>query len=250
MLYFAMEITVDSDRSLKFGKMQAMEALNESEKGSERIQPSREKSGIYLRQSKFQIGAFDTDMRLAILDDYQKAALALADWDGLRPGVEIQTFHETLASEDAVAEALAEFEIVVAMRERTAFRRTLLERLTKLRLLVTTGMVNASIDLKAAVERGIVVCGTDSLRHPTAELTWGLILALARSLLREDAGMRKGGWQTTIGIGLHGKVLGILGLGRRGSKMAAYGNAFQMEVIAWSQNLTPKVTNPLGVRRV
>ena len=152
-------------------------------------------------------------MRLAILDDYQKAALAMADWDGLRPGVEIQTFHDTLASEDAVAERLRDFEIVVAMRERTAFRRTLLERLTKLQLLVTTGMVNASIDLKAAAERGIVVCGTDSLRHPTAELTWGLILALARSIPREDAGMRRGGWQKTVGIGLHGKVLAILGLG-------------------------------------
>jgi len=250
MLYFAMEITVDSDCSLKFGKMQATEALNESERGSKRFQSSREKSGIYWRQSKFQIGAFDTDMRLAILDDYQKAALALADWDGLRPGVEIQTFHETLASEDAVAEALAEFEIVVAMRERTAFRRTLLERLTKLRLLVTTGMVNASIDLKAAVERGIVVCGTDSLRHPTAELTWGLILALARSIPREDAGMRRGGWQKTVGIGLHGKVLGILGLGKLGSQVAAYGKAFQMEVIAWSENLTVERANSMGVRRV
>src|SRR5467141_1722711 len=250
MLYFAMEITVDSDRSLKFGKMQGTEALNESEKGSERIQPSWEKSGIYWRQSKFQIGAFDTDMRLAILDDYQKAALAMADWDGLRPGVEIQTFHETLASEDAVAEALADFEIVVAMRERTAFRRTLFERLTKLQLLVTTGMVNASIDLKAAAERGIVVSGTSVLRHPTAALTWGLILALARSILLEDAGMRRGGWQTTIGIGLHGKMLGILGLGRLGSQVAAYGNAFQMEVIAWSQNLTAEGASSFGVRRV
>src|SRR6266403_946734 len=238
MLYFVRKIAVDVDRSLRLGKTQATEAQNESEKGSERIQPSREKSGIYWRQSKFQIGAFDTDMRLAILDDYQKAALAMADWDGLRPSVEIQTFHDTLASEDAVAEALAEFEIVVAMRERTAFRRTLLERLTKLRLLVTTGMVNASIDLKAAAERGIVVCGTDSLRHPTAELTWGLILALARSIPREDAGMRRGGWQKTVGIGLHGKVLGILGLGKLGGQVAAYGKAFQMEVIAWSENLT------------
>ncbi len=136
------------------------------------------------------------------------------------------------------------------MRERTAFRRTLLERLTKLRLLVTTGMVNASIDLKAAVERGIVVCGTDSLRHPTAELTWGLILALARSIPREDAGMRRGGWQKTVGIGLHGKVLGILGLGKLGSQVAAYGKAFQMEVIAWSENLTVERANSMGVRRV
>src|SRR6195256_1796636 len=250
MLYFIVEIAVECNRGLKFGKMQETEALNKSGRCPERFQLSREKSGIYWRQSKFQIGAIDWIMRLAILDDYQKAALALADWDGLRPGVEIQTFHETLASEDAVAEALADFEIVVAMRERTAFRRALLERLTKLRLLVTTGMVNASIDLKAAAERGIVVCGTDSLRHPTAELTWGLILSLARNIPREDAGMRRGGWQKTVGIGLHGKVLGILGLGKLGSQVADYGKAFQMEVIAWSENLTAERANSMGVRRV
>ena len=189
-------------------------------------------------------------MRLAILDDYQNVALSMADWDGLRPGVEIQTFHDTLASEDAVAERLCDFEIVVAMRERTAFRRTLIERLPKLKLLVTTGMLNASIDLKAAEERRIVVSGTSVLRHPTAELTWGLILALARGITREDAGMRRGGWQTTVGIGLHGKVLGILGLGRLGSLVAAYGTAFQMEVIAWSKNLTIEHANSLGVQRV
>jgi phosphoglycerate dehydrogenase-like enzyme len=189
-------------------------------------------------------------MRLAILDDYQNVALTMADWDGLRPSVQIQTFHDTLASEDAAAERLRDFEIVVAMRERTAFRRPLLERLPKLKLLVTTGMVNASIDIKAAAERGIVVSGTSALRHPTAELTWGLILALARNITREDAGMRKGGWQTTIGIGLHGKVLGILGLGRLGSQVAGFGKAFLMDVIAWSENLTVEHANSLGVQRV
>lgn len=189
-------------------------------------------------------------MRLAILDDYQKAALTMADWEGLRPGVELQTFHDTLASEDAVAERLRDFEIIVAMRERTAFRRTLLERLPKLKLLVTTGMVNASVDMKAAAERGIVVSGTTSLRHPTAELTWGLMLALARNITREDAGMRKGAWQTTIGIGLHGKVLGILGLGKLGSQVATFGKAFLMDVIAWSENLTVEHANSLGVQRV
>ena len=189
-------------------------------------------------------------MRLAILDDYQKAALSMADWDSLRPGVEIQTFHDPFPSEDAAAEQLRDFEIVVAMRERTALRRPLLERLPKLKLLVTTGMVNASIDLKAAAERGIVVCGTSSLRHPTAELTWGLILALARNITSEDAGMRKGGWQTTVGVGLHGKVLGVLGLGRLGSLVAAYGIAFQMDVIAWSENLTTERASEVGVRRV
>ena len=189
-------------------------------------------------------------MRLAILDDYQNVALTMADWDGLRPSLQIQTFHDTLASEDSVAERLCDFEIVVAMRERTAFRRSLLERLPKLKLLVTTGMVNASVDMKAAAERGIVVSGTTSLRHPTAELTWGLMLALARNITREDAGMRKGAWQTTIGIGLHGKVLGILGLGKLGSQVATFGKAFLMDVIAWSENLTVEHANSLGVQRV
>ncbi len=189
-------------------------------------------------------------MRLAILDDYQNVALTMADWDGLRPSLEIQTFRDTFASEDAAAAGLGDFEIVVAMRERTAFRRSLLERLPKLKLLVTTGMVNASIDIKAAAARGIVVSGTSSLRHPTAELTWGLMLALARNITREDAGMRRGAWQTTVGVGLHGKVLGILGLGKLGSQVATFGKAFLMEVIAWSENLTVEHANSLGVQRV
>ena len=192
----------------------------------------------------------NTGMRLAILDDYQNVALSMADWDGLRPSLEIQTFRDTLKSEDAVAERLCDFEIVVAMRERTAFRRSLLERLPKLKLLVTTGMVNASIDKKAAAERGIIVSGTTSLRHPTAELTWGLMLALARNITREDAGMRQGAWQTTVGISLHGKVLGILGLGKLGSQVAVFGKAFMMDVIAWSENLTIEHADSLGVQRV
>jgi phosphoglycerate dehydrogenase-like enzyme len=189
-------------------------------------------------------------MRLAILDDYQNVALTMADWDGLSPGIVIETFQDTLASEDAVAERLRDFEIVVAMRERTAFRRSLLERLPKLKLLVTTGMHNASIDKKAAGERGIVVSGTSALRHPTAELTWGLMLALARNIPRENAAMRKGGWQTTLGTGLHGKTLGIIGLGRLGSQVAVFGKAFLMDVIAWSENLTVEHANSCGVQRV
>jgi phosphoglycerate dehydrogenase-like enzyme len=192
----------------------------------------------------------NTTMRLAILDDYQEVALAMADWKSLEPAVEVQTFYDTLASEGAVAERLRDFEIVVAMRERTAFRQSLLEHLPKLKLLVTTGTHNASIDKKAAAERGIVVSGTSALPQPTMELAWGLILALARNIPREDAGMRKGGWQTTVGSGLHGKVLGIVGLGRLGSQMAAIGKAFQMEVIAWSQNLTAERANSVGARRV
>jgi phosphoglycerate dehydrogenase-like enzyme len=188
--------------------------------------------------------------RLAILDDYQNAALAMADWESLRPAVDVQVFHDTLASEEAVAERLRKFEIIVAMRERTAFRRTLLERLPKLELLITTGMRNASIDVQAANERGIVVAGTNSLPHTTAELTWALILALARHVPREDAGMHGGKWQTTVGVGLHGKVLGILGLGKLGSQVAAVAKAFQMEIIAWSENLTAERAISLGVQRV
>src|ERR1700722_5515615 len=188
--------------------------------------------------------------RLATLDDYQNVALSMADWESLRPAVEVQTFHAPFADEDEATERLREFEIIVAMRERTAFRRTLLERLPNLKLLVTTGVRNASIDVKAANEFGIVVAGTNALPHPTAELTWGLILSLARSIPREDAGMHSGKWQTTVGIGLHGKTLGILGLGRLGSQMATIGNAFQMKVIAWSENLTAERASSLGAQRV
>ena len=176
--------------------------------------------------------------RLAILDDYQNVALGLAQWDSLGPGVSVQAFHDTLSDQDALARRLADFEIIVAMRERTPFRRPLLERLDKLKLLVTTGMRNASIDLKAAAERGVLVCGTEVLTPPTVELTWGLILAVARHIPREDQAMRNGQWQSTIGVDLQGRTLGLLGLGRLGSRVADIGEAFGMRVIAWSQNLT------------
>jgi phosphoglycerate dehydrogenase-like enzyme len=189
-------------------------------------------------------------MRLAILDDYQNAALPAADWGSLAPGVAVEAFHDILAGEDAAAERLRDFEIIVAMRERTAFPRSLLERLPRLKLLVTAGMRNAAIDMKAVAERGIVIAGTSMLPYPTAELTWGLILALARHIAREDQGMRDGGWQTTLGVGLRGKLLGVVGLGRLGSQVAAVGKAFQMDVIAWSQNLTAERAGAAGVERV
>lgn len=188
--------------------------------------------------------------RIAILDDYQKAALASGDWSSLGKGVSVQPFHDWLGNEDALVERLREFEIVVAMRERTQFSRTLIERLPKLKLLVTTGMRNVAIDMKAAAEKGIVVTGTSLLTYPTAELTWGLILSLARNIPFEHEAMRKGDWQTTLGIGLNGKVLGILGLGKLGSEVARIGKAFQMEVIAWSQNLTEEQAASVGVTRV
>jgi phosphoglycerate dehydrogenase-like enzyme len=189
-------------------------------------------------------------MRVAILDDYQRVALELADWKSLSPEVTAEAFHERLSGEDTLAERLKDFEMIVAMRERTHFPRSLLQRLPKLKLLVTTGMHNVAIDAKAAAELGIVVSGTGMLTPPTAELTWGLIIALARHIPQEDQQMRKGGWQTTIGVGLNGKVLGILGLGRLGSEVARVGRAFQMEVIAWSQNLTAEHAGSVGATRV
>ncbi len=188
--------------------------------------------------------------RLAILDDYQKVALQMADWKSLGPAVTVEAFHDTLSDQDALAERLQDFEIIVAMRERTPFRSALLERLGNLKLLVTTGVRNASIDLKAAAERGIMVCGTEVISSPTVELTWGLILAAARQISREDQGMRSGRWQTTVGLGLEGKVLGLLGLGNLGSRVAAIGKAFQMRMVAWSQNLTAEHAASLGVERV
>jgi phosphoglycerate dehydrogenase-like enzyme len=188
--------------------------------------------------------------RVAILDDYQDIALSLADWQSLGPDVSVEAFHERLASEDALVQELADFDAIVAMRERTQLPRSLLGRLPKLKLLVTTGMRNVAIDAKAAAELGIVVSGTGMLTPPTAELTWGLILALARHIPKEAQQMRRGGWQTTIGVGLSGKVLGVLGLGKLGSEVARVGRAFQVEVIAWSQNLTAEQASSMGAKRV
>ena len=189
-------------------------------------------------------------MRVAILDDYQDVALSMADWTTLGAGVSVQSFHEPLGSEDAVADRLRDFDVIVAMRERTAFPRSLLLRLPSLKLLVTTGRRNAAIDIKAAAERGVPVSGTATFPTPPVELTWGLILALARKIPQESAAMRNGAWQTTIGVGLHGKTLGILGLGRLGTEVARIGKAFGMHIVAWSQNLTSDVTGPLGVELV
>jgi phosphoglycerate dehydrogenase-like enzyme len=174
--------------------------------------------------------------RVAILDDYQAVALRLADWGSLPADVAV--FRDHVADEAGVAARLADFDAVVAMRERTPFTRSLLARLPRLRLLVTTGMRNASIDLRAAADRGIVVCGTAGLPSPTAELTWALILALVRHVPREDRATRDGRWQETLGTTLSGKTLGVLGLGQLGSRVARVGRAFEMDVLAWSQNLT------------
>jgi phosphoglycerate dehydrogenase-like enzyme len=187
---------------------------------------------------------------VAILDDYQDVALRMADWASLGPGARVQVFRDHLAEEQALVERLQPFEVIVAMRERTPFPTTLLERLTRLRLLVTTGMRNPTIDLGAATRLGITVCGTDGLPYPTAELTWGLILAWVRRIPQEDQATRRGRWQTTMGLGLRGKVLGVIGLGRLGSQVAAIGRAFGMDVIAWSQNLTAQRAVELGATLV
>ena len=187
---------------------------------------------------------------IAVLDDYQGVALKMADWSVLPPESQVRVFRDHLSDQGAVAERLRDFELVVAMRERTPFSRSQMERLPNLKLLVTTGMRNAAIDLEAASELGIMVCGTEGLPYPTAELTWGLILALLRQIPMEDRETRAGRWEVSMGTGLKGKVLGVLGLGHLGSQVATVGRAFGMSVIAWSQNLTRERAEQLGAELV
>ena len=192
-------------------------------------------------------------MRVAILDDYQNVALTQADWSPAKAHAQIDVFHKHLGDDDAVVAKLADYEIIVAMRERTRFPRSVLERLPKLRLISNSGHYMAHIDLVAAHERGIVVCETTRRPGPTgavAELTWTLMLALARNLLAEDRSVRAGGWQAGIGAQVGGKRLGVLGLGRSGAPVAKLGLAFEMDVVAWSQNLTQERCAELGVRYV
>ncbi|HEX4220014.1 MAG TPA: D-2-hydroxyacid dehydrogenase family protein [Acidimicrobiales bacterium] len=183
-----------------------------------------------------------TNFRVAVLDDYQHVAEATGPWHLLPDGVEVEYFQDHLSDERALAERLSPFQAVVAMRERTPFPASLLNQLTNLRLLVTTGPFNAVIDLAAATSRGVVVCGTGGQRvpgsDPTAELTWGLILATARHIPLEDRGVRAGRWQQTVGTYLYGKTVALLGLGHIGSAVAGVGRAFGMKTIAWSPNLT------------
>ncbi|MGY1915811.1 D-2-hydroxyacid dehydrogenase family protein [Blastococcus sp. SYSU DS0973] len=188
--------------------------------------------------------------RIAVLDDYQSVAAEFTDWSQLPEPAEVVEFHDSVADPDAIAARLAPFDVVVAMRERTRFSRELLERLPNLRLLVTTGMRNKSIDVEAAAELGITVCGTGASGTATVELTWALILATVRHVPQEDAAMRAGGWQTTIGGDLAGGTLGVIGLGRIGSQVARIGAAFGMDVVAWSQNLTDERAAEVGARRV
>jgi phosphoglycerate dehydrogenase-like enzyme len=188
--------------------------------------------------------------RIVLLDDYQGVALDYGGWDRVPDEWQLVALEQHIDDADELVEALSDAEIVVAMRERTPFTATILDRLPDLKLLITTGMANAAIDVAAAHRNGIVVCGTAVKGPPTAELSWGLILSLLRSIPTEDAGMRDGGWQTTIGGDLDGATLGLLGLGRLGTKMATIGKAFGMEVLAWSQNLDPAAAREAGAEPV
>jgi phosphoglycerate dehydrogenase-like enzyme len=187
--------------------------------------------------------------RLAILNDFQRVALELADWEPVRRHFEIEV-HDTMIDEADRAALLRPYAAIVAMRERTPFPASLLEQLPELRLLVTTGMWNRAFDMEAAARRGVVVCGTDSSRHAPVELTWALILGLARRIHEEDASLRRGRWQRSIGTELNGKTLGVLGLGRLGREMARIGVAFGMSVVAWSPNLTEARAEEAGARLV
>jgi phosphoglycerate dehydrogenase-like enzyme len=190
-------------------------------------------------------------MKVAVLDDYQDVARRMADWSRLPAGAEVRFFHAPFAGPEAVVAALQPFEVVVAMRERTPFPAEVLARLPNLRLLVTTGMRNASIDLAACRRHDVVVCGTRAAPGvPTAELTWGLVLALVKRIAAEDRSLREGAWQTALARSVAGMTLGVVGLGRIGSLVARVGLGFGMEVVAWSPNLTDERAGAVGVSRV
>lgn len=190
-----------------------------------------------------------TMLRCAVLDDYQNVALSSADWSPLAGRVEVRTVDRPLAGVADLAATVGDCEILVIMRERTAFPAEAFDQLPRLRLLVTTGPSNASVDLAAAARHGVTVCGTSSASEPPAELTWALMLGLARNLATETAALRSDGpWQQTLGADLHGRRLGVVGLGRIGAHVAAVGRAFGMEIVAWSRNLTAARAAECGAR--
>ncbi|MFF2701429.1 D-2-hydroxyacid dehydrogenase family protein [Streptomyces cyaneofuscatus] len=186
-------------------------------------------------------------LRCAVIEDFQSAATTVADWSSVTADVDVVTFTEHLGGTEEVAAALAEFDIVVTLRERVPFPAEVFARLPRLRLLIASGMRNSVIDFGAAELHGVTVCGTASSSTPPVELTWALLLGLARSIVPEANGLRADGpWQSTLGADLHGRTLGLLGLGKIGSRVAQVGRAFGMEVVAWSQNLTEERTKEVG----
>ncbi|MEU6145568.1 D-2-hydroxyacid dehydrogenase family protein [Streptomyces sp. NPDC047081] len=188
-------------------------------------------------------------LRCAVLDDFQQVATEVADWSPVADEVETVSFAEHFGTEDELAAALADFDIVVTLRERVPFPASLFARLPRLKLLVASGMRNTVIDYAAAEAHGVTVCGTASTSTPPVELTWALILGLARGLVAENNALRSGGpWQQTVGADLHGRRLGILGLGKIGSRVAHVGLAFGMHVSAWSRHLTKEYADEVGVQ--
>lgn len=185
-------------------------------------------------------------MRIAVLDDYQDVALRMADWSPVLRQAQVDVFTDHLVDEEALVQRLAPYDAVVLMRERTPLAGSLVRRLTGLRLVVSTGRKNASIDLDACREQGVTVCGTESPASAPGELTWALILAISRNLVAEATGMAGGGWQTTIGRDISGRTLGVIGLGRIGGQVATVGQAFGMRVLAWSQHLTAERAAEVG----
>ena len=189
-------------------------------------------------------------MKVAILDDYQNVALEMAEWSPVARRAEITVFNDHVADPDAVVERLLPFDVICVMRERTPLPRAVIEHLPRLKLIASTGSRNASIDMTAAEEHGIHVTATGYRSTPTIEMTWALILASARHIVRESSSVRGGGWQTSVGAELDGKVLGVLGLGNIGGQVARIGLAFGMKVIAWSQNMTPQIAEAAGAALV
>ncbi|MFE7776521.1 D-2-hydroxyacid dehydrogenase family protein [Streptomyces sp. NPDC057445] len=186
-------------------------------------------------------------LRCAVLDDFQSVATTVADWSPVADDVDVVSFSEHFATDDELAAALVGFDIVVTLRERVPFPADLLARLPRLKLLIASGMRNSVIDFAAAERHGVTVCGTTSSSTPPVELTWALLLGLARGIVPESTALRSGGpWQSTLGADLHGRRLGLLGLGKIGSRVARIGLAFGMDVVAWSQNLTKERADEVG----
>ncbi|EGH97245.1 MULTISPECIES: D-2-hydroxyacid dehydrogenase family protein [Pseudomonas syringae group] len=191
-----------------------------------------------------------TLLKIAVLDDWQNVASGVVDWSALDSVGEISFLHDYPADTATMVQRLQGFDVLCVMRERTLFDDALLSQLPNLRLLVTGGMRNAAIDTAAAERQGIVVCGTESYKNAAPELTWALIMGITRNLVAEASSLRAGNWQVGLGSDLHGKTLGILGLGSIGKWIARYGQAFGMNVIAWSQNLTAEAAAESGVTYV
>ncbi len=185
--------------------------------------------------------------KVAILDDYQNVSQQFVDLKKLSGKYEFKIFSEPFLDESDALEQLADFEALLIMRERTPMTKNLIDNLSKLKFIITSGLRNKSIDLEAAKKRKIIVCGTETNIHPTPELTWALILGLARNLKEEIDNMYQGYWQTTVGVELKGKILGLIGLGKVGSQVAKIGKAFGMQVMAWSENLNLETCKELDV---